>query len=383
MCLPLLTACGSKEFTAASNSSLGAQALGDATGTLNQPGCDPSQQVSGTSTGYGGAVAQPCLHDAYYGSPGNDRINIWLLCTHHETSLQNFKKAYHDQMPIQLAINGNLCTNNRDTIRNMLMQPSVTIGQLRGICPSFVPSKGALHIELYVNNQATESLVQYTGVSDQLVVHWSSWKNAAEYEQLDNLCDQLKSPLVVELLSNKQPHKEINLTSKEKGVKFDLLGKQNDHKPVQISWFADDTYQMLALPDSKGEVHGIDQLFGDSTQGPDMKFADDGYKALAKYDMDLNGRIDKNDPIFAKLRLWGDVNKDGKGQRKEMTTLAKHQIEYIDLNFSKTFLEVDLHGNQLKQRSTVGFNDGSKGWIYDLWFRTKTTPAPSLYLTQK
>jgi hypothetical protein len=148
---------------------------------------------------------------------------------------------------------------------------------------------------------------------------------------------------------------------------------------VQISWFADDAYRMLALPDKKGEVRGIDELFGDSTQGPDMKFADDGYKALGKHDANLDGKIDKKDPVFAKLRLWHDKNGDGIGQKNELAALSKFGIEYIDLNYSKTFVEIDLFGNRRKHRSTVGYDDGSKGWIYDLWFKVRA--APSLLLS--
>ncbi len=377
--VPLLNACSTKEFASTkSMASVSAQSVGDATASLNSPGCDPSQQVSGMSLGYGGTVAPECLPNAYYGTPGNERINIWLLCTHHETGLLNFKKAYHDRSPIQLAINGNLCTNNVDTIRNLLMQTHTTVSQLRGICPGFVPAKGKLNIELYINNSPTNSLVQYTGVADQLVVHWSSWKNAAEYETMDQLCDQLKSPLVVEMKSKNQEHRPINLS---KQVDFNLLGKKNGDKPVRISWFADDAYQLLALPNAKGEVRGIDQLFGDSTQGPDFKFADHGYMALAKHDANSDGAINEQDPVFTSLRLWNDKNGDGIGQKAELAPLGKHGITSISLKFENDFIETDVFGNQLKQRSSVAYRDGAKGWIYDLWFAVRQ--RPTLFLTQK
>ena len=101
----------------------------------------------------------------------------------------------------------------------------------------------------------------------------------------------------------------------------------------------------------KGNILGVNQLFGDNTFGPDNAFSLHGFEALAKWDgrnMDYtrtnrreDDHIDYRDPIFDHLRLWFDVNHDGNvnthreregdanGKGRELFTLAEAGIVSI------------------------------------------------------
>jgi hypothetical protein len=198
-------------------------------------------------------------------------------------------------------------------------------------------------------------------------------------EAADADCDRNSSPLVIHMASNPLDPQPIALSSQEDGVDFDLLGGRNAHEAVRISWFTNMDYRFLTLPGENGEVAGVDQLFGDNTRGPDGEFADNGYAALAKFDGTTSdgmfqvaapdGRIDANDPIFRKLRLWLDMNLDGRGDAHEMTSLRRANIAYIDLDYSSDYAETDRYGNETKMKSVVGYADGSLDLIFDLWFR--------------
>ncbi len=207
-------------------------------------------------------------------------------------------------------------------------------------------------------------------------------------------CDRSASPLLVQFNSDVENPQGLVLTSLEKGINFDILGANADpeaHALKRISWHRSLDYHFIALPNSKGEVLGIDELFGDNTQGPDGLFATDGYAALAKFDgMSADGRtrigeadgmITEADPVFEKLRLWQDRNFDGKAQSSELLSLKKMNVQIIDLNYDGSFIETDVYGNRTMYKSVVKTNDGRYHLMFDLWFAwqdlVSTTSLPS------
>lgn len=188
-----------------------------------------------------------------------------------------------------------------------------------------------------------------------------------------NNCDSEGDPLMVQLSSKP---KTIELTSAHDGVMFDLLGRKNQHKPVKTAWFAnngDNDNYFVVLPDAQGSVQGIDQLFGDNTFGPDLRYSRQGFQALAKYDSNRDRTIDAKDLVFEKLRLWSDVNRDGIAQASELFTFKEKGIVILDLRFDARYKEVDQHGNKVRYKSVVVMQDESMALAHDLWLRY-TTP---------
>jgi hypothetical protein len=170
----------------------------------------------------------------------------------------------------------------------------------------------------------------------------------------------------------------LELTQAEGGVDFDLLGESNAFEPVRIGWPTAADYAFLTLPDADGEVHGIDQMFGDHTVGPDGTRADNAYAALAKYDgasadgffllTEADGRIDANDPVFERLRLWKDVNLDGEVQPDELIRLPEAGIAFLDLSSQADVEDTDANGNAAALKSVVGLASGALGLSSDLSF---------------
>lgn len=174
------------------------------------------------------------------------------------------------------------------------------------------------------------------------------------------------------------------MTAPESGAWFDILGLNapTPHQPVHVSWpdrgSRSDNY-FLTLPWQSAEVLGIDQLFGNNTEGPDASrpFAQNGFKALEKYDgrradgsVDseaLDRRIDERDQVFGDLRLWHDVNGNGLAEYDELHTLDELGVVAIDLNYDPDYEESDEYGNRIKYKSTVDMRDGSLRLIFDLW----------------
>lgn len=176
------------------------------------------------------------------------------------------------------------------------------------------------------------------------------------------------TPLVIQIGDS------LDLTPPWEGVFFDILGRNSFPQAFTktlVSWLStrsrSGTY-FISLPNAKGEVLGIDQLFGDNTAGPDGAFAKNGFAALAKYDENLDGRIDAQDAVFPKLRLWGDVDGDGQSKPQELHTLSELGVESLDLNYDPNFAEEDAYGNQIKMKSVATTTDGDMHLIFDIWF---------------
>ena len=185
-------------------------------------------------------------------------------------------------------------------------------------------------------------------------------------EALGNLeCEDFSSPLVVKLREDKP----LKLSSPTEGIRFDIQGERGSHIKRQISWPVDDTIAFIALPDHNGSVHSVDQLFGDNTKGPDGRFAEHGYHALAKFDHNGDKRIDKEDAVYSKLRLFIDRNRDGYSQAGELSTLASHDIVNIDLEYDPDYSETDAYGNKILFKSVAETKDKDLLLIFDIWFR--------------
>lgn len=192
------------------------------------------------------------------------------------------------------------------------------------------------------------------------------------------------SPLMVHFNSNTEQVEPLEFSSQIDGIIFDILGLNSTpvpYAPKRISWYRSSQYFFIALPNEKGDVKGIDQLFGDNTHGPDGKFAKDGYKALAKYDgMSADGKkrlhpadgfITAKDAVFVNLRLWNDENYDGIAQTNELQSLESKNVEIIDLNADPNFKETDKYGNETTLKSVVKTKDGRYHLMFDVWFAYK------------
>lgn len=196
--------------------------------------------------------------------------------------------------------------------------------------------------------------------------------NAGLMDYAGTDCEVNASPLYIDLRRN-AGDTDI-LSAPWSGVLFDIMGAKAfpvAHQPYRISWFERGRFALLALPNSAGKVTGIDQLFGNNTEGADSQFADNGFAALAKYDKNGDNMIDAKDEVFKKLRLWLDDNRNGVAEASELKSLASENIQSIDLDFDDQFYEQDRYGNEIKYKSVVRRSDGSRKPIFDVWFVLK------------
>jgi hypothetical protein len=96
-----------------------------------------------------------------------------------------------------------------------------------------------------------------------------------------------------------------------------------------------------------GMIDNGSELFGNTRRLASGANAENGYQVLAELDEDHNGAVDTRDPQFAKLLLWGDVNRNGVSEPSELTPLAATPIKSLAIDYRESE-QTDKAGNRFR-----------------------------------
>jgi hypothetical protein len=147
----------------------------------------------------------------------------------------------------------------------------------------------------------------------------------------------------------------VRVTTVEQGAHFDLTG---DGVAEQVATVSGGDGFLALDRDSDGRITSGRELFGD------QHGAANGFTELARFDGNLDKRIDANDAVFESLRVWRDENRDGVSTAGELSTLAGLGIESIDLSYRQ--VERDVNGSTVAQQGTYRRSDGGVGEASDV-----------------
>lgn len=126
--------------------------------------------------------------------------------------------------------------------------------------------------------------------------------------------------------------------TKKQIVYFDIKGMGHKQK---VEWLAPGDVWLALDLNANGSIDDGKELFGSGTQLArtlplDLR-AQNGFEALAQYDDNRDGKIDRLDGIFKKLLLWEDRNHNGISEATEMTQVIQTKIEYLATNEKQNF----------------------------------------------
>jgi hypothetical protein len=185
---------------------------------------------------------------------------------------------------------------------------------------------------------------------------------------------QLMSPLVFDFSG--QSFIET-VAASESNINFDLNA---DGRAEQTGWVKGKSSAFLALDlNRNGHIDNGSELFGDATViVGQRKKANDGFAALAAYDVNHDGKIDSKDPVFNKLSLWFDLNRNGHTDRGELVSLSQRKVQSISVRPAEIPRNLALQHrdslvpNDVRTRATF-FAAGCPAAgcrVYDIFFGT-------------
>jgi hypothetical protein len=158
------------------------------------------------------------------------------------------------------------------------------------------------------------------------------------------------SPIIISL-----DGPELRLTDARRGVHFDMLP---DGVPDRTSWTRANAADAFLVLDRNrnGRIDSGKELFGSTTDQPPTDDRN-GFNALVPFDMNKDRRIDDQDPIYSRLRLWTDRNHNGVSDSDELQTLRAGGVVSLSLDYRDTRRR-DQHGNQFRYAALVKIRDG-------------------------
>jgi RHS repeat-associated protein len=175
----------------------------------------------------------------------------------------------------------------------------------------------------------------------------------------------------------------IRLTSLAGGVPFDVDG---DGQPERIAWTRAGTGTAFLTLDLDGDglITSGAELLGMPVAAPRRQrpgAGENSFTLLAAYDEPANGgngdgMISAADAVFARLRLWQDVNHDGISQPDEFVPLTVAGIVSIELDYRPTGRRDGL-GNFYRYRGVVHLQSGRTVPIWDVFLATRNNSGAS------
>lgn len=198
---------------------------------------------------------------------------------------------------------------------------------------------------------------------DQLGIHLSN-------EDDDEPPDDYASPLILDLDGD-----GIETTALESNsVYFDI---DNDGLRERTAWVGPDDGLLALDRDGDGAITSARELFGagrtysgggdgplTGPNGLEIEY-DSGFAALRGLDDNGDGVIDSKDDAYARLRIWRDIDTDGRTDEGELLSLAESGIASIALDCAQS--NTMLNGNLLTGVSSYTTQDGKQRAVGDVW----------------
>jgi VCBS repeat-containing protein len=146
-----------------------------------------------------------------------------------------------------------------------------------------------------------------------------------------------------------------------------LFDHDGDGTANATGWVKPDDGYLVFDRNENGVIDDGTELFGDSTplldeNGEVVGQAADGFAALAAEDTNHDGIVDAHDANWDKLRVWQDLNSDGKTDEGELKTLEELGIAGFHVAKEEN-TQVLANGNAVADLGSYIKTDGSEGMM--------------------
>ena len=149
-----------------------------------------------------------------------------------------------------------------------------------------------------------------------------------------------------------------SLSIEQSNMYFDMDG---DGMAEKVSWISSEDGVLVYDRDGNGIIDNISNLFGSSDV--------DGFTELQEVaDSNSDGIIDANDELFDSLKVWQDLNLDGRAQDDELKTLTELGITSISTIGKESYIHTK--DNIISQISQYTDANGNANLAVDMEIAT-------------
>ncbi len=188
----------------------------------------------------------------------------------------------------------------------------------------------------------------YTADTTSTAVYINPSANRSGYSRADGEVCREKPPIEKPPLDNcpivlDLDRNGLNLSGAANAVRFDI---DADGIPNELGWTrrqSDDAFLCLDR-NNNGTIDDGTELFGYATPLASGEPAVVGFNALAELDANHDGVVSAADPVWARLCVWRDTNRDGTSQASEISALSSTSVLSIGTSYTTTPTS-DAYGN--------------------------------------
>ncbi len=236
----------------------------------------------------------------------------------------------------------------------------------------FINNDGTIDVELQESNWGVASHINDNDTLWNKVQNDSKNNNAKKYEEAEKK-QPPRDPLVIDFSENETTSDE-GLVNADDGVYFDL---DNNGFAEKTAWINENKGFLAYDRNGNGIIDNGSELFGDSIILSDGRKSEHGFEALADFDSDKDGDIDKDDAKFKELLVWKDTEKNGRTDAGELHTLEELGIESISLTTENRNHTTDS-GTIITDSAVVKRKDGKMLEIAEHWFEAHSYDTQEL-----
>jgi len=226
---------------------------------------------------------------------------------------------------------------------------SVLTKQIKSAMKIMASMHGSASSQTSVASKAVE--VQSQRINYQISMQISRVDAQVQVQdvQVQDLQVSTSDPLILDMGGE-----GIELTQAGSGAVFDING---DGRKESTAWVKGSSAFLVMDRNNNGTIDDGTELFGD------QHGALHGFQELARFDSNSDNIINSRDTVFKALKVYQDMNGNGRIDSGEVTSLEKAGVASINLDFTQ--IDSQKSGNRLILKGSFTTTDGSTRDIAD------------------
>ena len=202
-------------------------------------------------------------------------------------------------------------------------------------------------------------------------ISWGGGTECQWFDLINKYFFDEYDPLVLDLNGDSK----ISTISRNNSNSY--FNHDGDNVKYRTSWIGKEDGILVIDKNGNGVIDNGNELFGNFTTKNNEDMANNGFEALKDYDTNGDLIIDYRDDKFSELKIWQDLNSDGKSQTNELKSLKEAGISRLNLSHDETYKDLG-DKNSITHIGSFLRNDGTTSSMVDVNFSVSSNKSKVL-----